>query len=74
MQRYRSAWRAPQAQFLGDLVHAAYAGVLVRELTLERNRLRTGGHGARHLLHEAHHSGAHFAHYGGRPARGRWST
>ena len=63
MKRYRSARRAAQAQFLGDLVHAAYADVLVRELVLERNRLPDGDGGARRLLREAHRSGAHFAHY-----------
>ena len=63
MRRYGSARRAARTRFLGNLVLAAYADVLHRELALERNRLPSGGDGVRHLLREARRSGAHFAHY-----------
>ena len=63
MRRYRRAGRAARTQFLGNLVLAAYADVLARELALERNRLPAGDAAAGRLVREAHRSGAHFAHY-----------
>ena len=63
MQHYGGARRAAQKQFLGNLVLAAYADVLTRELALERNRLPPDDNVARRLRREACRSGAHFAHY-----------
>ena len=63
MRRYGNARRTAQAQFLGNLVLAAYADVLARELALERNHLPAGDDAAGRLVREAHRSGAHFAHY-----------
>ena len=62
VRRYRSADRIAKAQFLDQPRLTMYAGLLLNELALERNRKQSNDD-ARLIAREVYRRGSHFAHY-----------
>ena len=62
LRRYRSADRTAKAQFLDQPHLTIYAGLLLGELALERNRMDRRDD-PRRIAREVYRRGSHFAHY-----------